>query len=114
MILETSTEAAPPSDIMMTVASGAVSILENMHAEGISKGPHRVINTNSAGQSQRRRSRSKKPDIAVKCVHIYQHDKCGFEIVFLKYQFSGKGHKASACCVIPGNMVPAPQGMGNQ
>lgn len=83
MILETSTEAAPPSDIMMTVASGAVSILENMHAEGISKRPHSVINTNSAGQSQRR-SRSKKADIVVKCVHMYQHDKCGFEIVFLK------------------------------
>lgn len=36
VILETSTKAATPSDIMMTVVS--VSILENMHAEGIRRG----------------------------------------------------------------------------
>ena len=43
MILETSAKATIPNDIMMTVVAGAVSVLENMHAEGFRKGPHRAI-----------------------------------------------------------------------
>lgn len=42
VILETSTKTTIPNDIMMTVVTGAVSILENMHAEGMRKGPHSV------------------------------------------------------------------------
>lgn len=42
-LLETSTQATIPHDIMMTVVTGAPSILENMHAECIRKGPRGVI-----------------------------------------------------------------------
>lgn len=37
-ILKSSSKAATPSDIMMTVVPGALSILEKMHAEGIRRG----------------------------------------------------------------------------
>lgn len=43
VIFKTSTKATIPNDIMMTVVTGTVSILENTHAEGIRKGPHSVI-----------------------------------------------------------------------
>lgn len=84
MILETSTEAATPSDLMMPVVSGAVSILDNMHAEGIRKGPDGVIiyGLNVLGRIRE----SKKLNVVVKCVQIYQHYKCGLEIVFSKRQ----------------------------
>lgn len=74
---------------MMTVVPGAGSILENMHAEGIRRG-HTV---SLCGLTVLGRIReSKKPNIAVKCVQIYQHDKCGFEIVFSKHQLTWKGN----------------------
>lgn len=63
VILETSTKATISNDIMMTVVTGAVSILENMHAEGIRKGPHSVIicGLNVLGRT----GESKKLNIAV-------------------------------------------------
>lgn len=68
MIFETSTKATIPNDIMMAVVPGAVSILENIHAEGIRKGPHSVIicGLNVLG----RIGESKKLNIVVKCVQI--------------------------------------------
>lgn len=96
VILKSSTKAATPCDIMMTVVSGAVSILDNMHAEGI-RG-HTVSLSGLAVLGRIRES--KKPNVVVKCVQIYQHDKCGFEIVIFKTPVNLEGKLRFKCSFV--------------